>query len=300
VTESTPLVRLIAGVAGKPACEIGGGDTLGGEIGLDSLGRVELLSCVESELGVYLDESAVGPETTVAELEARLTAHTNARRPTFPAWPLSPPARVVRRLLQRPLFAALDTMAPLTVCGLDNLDGVRGPVLFVANHTSHLDTPTVLRALPERLSARVAVAAAADYFFRDPALGAAAALALNAFPFSRGGAIGPTLEHCADLLDRRWSLLIYPEGTRTTTGALAPFREGVGLLAVELGVPVVPLRLDGLYDVLPKGRALPRRGRVTVWIGPPLRIEPGTPYGEAAARIERAVRLLGAGAAGAL
>jgi long-chain acyl-CoA synthetase len=104
--------------------------------------------------------------------------------------------------------------------------------------------------------------------------------------------IGPTLEHCADLLDGGWSLLLYPEGTRTRTGQIGPFREGVGVLAVELGVPVVPMRVDGLYDVLPKGRILPHRGLVTVRIGPPLHVEPGTRYDRAAAQIEEAVRAL--------
>jgi len=147
--------------------------------------------------------------------------------------------------------------------------------------------------LPRAWAEHVAVAAAADYFFRNPIVGAAVSLVLNAFPFSRAGAIGPTLEHCADLLDGGWSLLLYPEGTRTRTGQIGRFREGVGLLAVELGVPVVPMRVDGLYDVLPKGRILPHRGRVTVWIGRPLHVEPGTSYDRAAAQIEEAVRALG-------
>jgi long-chain acyl-CoA synthetase len=101
------------------------------------------------------------------------------------------------------------------------------------------------------------------------------------------------LDHCADLLDGGWSLLLYPEGTRTRTGQIGPFREGVGLLAVELGVPVVPIRVDGLYNVLPKGRILPHRGPATVWIGRPLQMEPGTTYDKAAAQIEEAVRALG-------
>jgi hypothetical protein len=83
---------------------------------------------------------------------------------------------------------------------------------------------------------------------------------VNAFPFSRTDSIRPSLEHCARLLDRGWSILIYPEGTRSITGQMGPFKSGVGLMAVELGVPVVPVNISGTYQLLPKGRAIPRRG----------------------------------------
>jgi 1-acyl-sn-glycerol-3-phosphate acyltransferase len=136
------------------------------------------------------------------------------------------------------------------------------------------------------------VAAAADYFFSRPLLGGAAALLVNAFPFARTGSIRPSLAACARLADAGWSILLYPEGTRTPDGALGAFHPGAGLLAVELGLPVVPIYLDGLFQVLPKGRHIPRPGRVAVCFGPPLRFAPATPHGEAAAAIEAAVRAL--------
>ncbi|HKC76348.1 MAG TPA: 1-acyl-sn-glycerol-3-phosphate acyltransferase, partial [Chloroflexota bacterium] len=318
-----PLLRLIAGLTRLPVADIGG-DLALSDAGLDSLGRVELLSAIEAELGVYVDETTIGPQTTVAELErivgeredgARGRAY--AMRPYFPSWPRAWPARVARAALRPAISAVVGAVAPAHVAGLAHLRCVRPPVIFVANHTSHLDTPTLLRTLPRAWADRVAVAAAADYFFADRLRGTASGLLLNAFPFSRAGAIGPTLEHCADLLDEGWSLLLYPEGTRSTTGQIGPFRTGVGLLAVELGVPIVPIRMDGLHDVLPKGRILPHRGPVTVWIGPPLHaaeslpdsplggargesgsarrahVEPGTTYDRAAAQIEEALRALG-------
>jgi long-chain acyl-CoA synthetase len=119
-------------------------------------------------------------------------------------------------------------------------------------------------------------------------------MGLNAFPFSREGNIRPTLEHCAWLLDQGWSILIYPEGTRSASGTLAPFKAGAGLLAVELGVPVVPVHLAGSAEILPKGRTLPRRGRVQVHFGQPLRFGPRTAYADATAAMEDAVRSLSA------
>jgi long-chain acyl-CoA synthetase len=293
-TGAPPLRHLIAGLTRLPIGDIGG-DLALSDAGLDSLGRVELLSAIETELGVYVDEATIGPQTTVAELERIVGEREGgvSGRPHFPSWPRAWLARAARAALRPVISALVGAVAPAHVAGLAHLRCVRPPVIFVANHTSHLDTPTLLRALPRAWAEHVAVAAAADYFFAGRVLGALAGLLLNAFPFSRAGAIGPTLEHCADLLDGGWSLLLYPEGTRTRTGQIGPFREGVGLLTVEMGVPVVPMRVDGLYDVLPKGRILPHRGPVTVWIGRPLQVQPGTTYDRAAAQIEAAVRALG-------
>jgi long-chain acyl-CoA synthetase len=147
--------------------------------------------------------------------------------------------------------------------------------------------------MPVQWRRRVAVAAAADYFFTRTLLGAAVALVLNAFPFSRTTNVRPTLEHCAWLLDHGWSVLLFPEGTRSPTGRMRPFKAGIGLLAVELGAPVVPVCINGLYHVLPRGRAVPCPGRVTVDFGVPLRFTPQTSYAEAARAVEDALRRLG-------
>ena len=187
-------------------------------------------------------------------------------------WALQRPASWLRAVLQLGLVFPLHrrVCSPFRVVGAEHLDGLAGPVILIANHASHLDTPTVLRALPRRVRRRVAVAAAADYFYRDRRVGAAASLALNAFPFARAGAIRPSLAHCGALVEAGWSILVYPEGTRSTTGALQPFKGGIGLLARELGVPVVPIALDGPGRVLPKGVRFPQAGPVTVRIGRPI------------------------------
>lgn len=215
------------------------------------------------------------------------------RRATAPpTWPLSPAACLARKAVQRPGFDLLDLLVPARVYGLERLDGMAGPALFAANHTSHLDSPVILRALPSGLRERVAIAAAADYFFKSPLLGGLVALALNAFPFNREGSAHRALEHCEELLDAGWSVLMYPEGTRTTTGEIGRFRPGAGLVAVQTGVPVVPVYVGGLFDVMPKGRALPRRGRASVTFGEPLHFEEGTRPAEATAAMEVAVRAL--------
>jgi long-chain acyl-CoA synthetase len=194
---------------------------------------------------------------------------------------------------QHLLFPALARICPTEVVGVSVLDDLAGPLLLAANHTSHLDTPCLLAALPAALRRRTVVAAAADYFFRNPLLGVAVAASINAFPFPRQGQSAAALRACRQLSAAGWSLLLFPEGTRSPDGRLGVFRPGIGRLAVDLGVPVVPVRLDGLARVLPKGRHWPRRGRARVSFGPPLRFGHETAPRVAARTIEAAVRELG-------
>src|SRR5262249_44077202 len=158
---------------------------------------------------------------------------------------------------------------PLAIEGQEHLASLRGPALLIANHASHFDSLTALAALPEARRRKTAVAAAADYFFQDRRMAFLASLLLGAFPCHRTGPVAASLAHCGDLADSGHSLLVFPEGTRSTTGQIAPFKPGIGLLARELGLPVVPIYIDGLFKILPKGRTLPRPGRVHVTIGQP-------------------------------
>jgi long-chain acyl-CoA synthetase len=212
----------------------------------------------------------------------------------FPAWSLRSPARAVRAALQQLLVFPLHRLVcrPFVVEGREHLQGITPPLLLIANHTSHVDTPSILRALPWRVRHRVAVAAAADYFYRTRALGAAMSLLLNTFPFSRVGAVRSSLEYCGELVDGGWSILIYPEGTRSPSGAIQPFQSGIGLLASELNVPIVPIAVSGSYAILPKGRRWPRRGAVTVRIGVPISLCGGSDRIAAFGQLEEAVTTL--------
>jgi len=209
-----------------------------------------------------------------------------------PDWPYSPLAITARRWIQRPLFGLLDRLVQAEVSGLGHIETLDCPVLFVANHTSHLDAPIVLRSLPEARRRRIAVAAAQDYFFRQVLVGALVGLSVGAFPLARSADVRPVLAHCARLQERGWSMLFFPEGTRSTTGAIGPFKRGVGLIALKLGLPVVPIRTRGLFELLPKGRVLPRPGRATVRFGAPLDFEPTAASETVTAAIEAALHAL--------
>jgi len=286
--------RILSEVCGIPAEKLDDDSRIGDDLGLDSLGRVELLSAIEAELGLYVDEQEVGSETTVADLE-QLVLHSgivpsaNVRQ-----WPLTLPCRLIRRGVHSCcLFPILRALARPVIRGRENLEGLTDPMLIASNHSSHLDSLTVFYSLPARFRSRLAVAAADDYFFRNSVLAGMTSLLVNGFPFSREGNIRTSLLYCGKLLDRGWSILIYPEGTRSLTGEMNPFKSGVGLLSVELKVPIIPIRLLGLERILPKGRSVPRPGSaVEARIGRPLIFPPGTSYIEATRAIEKAVKSL--------
>jgi long-chain acyl-CoA synthetase len=150
--------------------------------------------------------------------------------------------------------------------GLEHLPP-KGPFLLAANHASHLDTLAVLAALGER-AGEIALVGARDYFFDRAWKRAILPRALPIIPFDREGDFVEGLRLCREAIGMGRSLLIFPEGTRTRTGALQPFKAGVGVLAVELGIPIVPTAIEGTFAALPVGRALPRRQPVRVSFGP--------------------------------
>lgn len=176
------------------------------------------------------------------------------------------------------------------VHGLDRLEGLHGPVLFVANHSSHLDAPLVLCSLPLRWRERTAVGAAADYFFDARWRAAATAIAFNAFPVERRGGRRDT-STAQRLIDDGWNLLLFPEGTRSPDGWMRGFRHGAARLSLDRGVPVVPIAIRGSHAAMPRGRSWPVPGRptVTVHLGPAVHAEPGERPRDLTRRLAQAV-----------
>ena len=208
-------------------------------------------------------------------------------------WSRRRPAMAAREVAQKvglePLFRS---QVRTQVEGLDVLDRVDGPVIFVANHASHLDTPLVLLSLPDAWRRRTAVAAAADYFFDTWWRAVGSSLLFNTFPIDRrGGSMAATP---GEVLAGGWSLVIYPEGTRSTDGWMGKFRMGAAFLAKEHGVPVVPVAHRGTFAAMPRGQGWPSRGRrqLTIRFGEPLVAGPDESVREFAPRIKDAVAAL--------
>ncbi len=209
----------------------------------------------------------------------------------FPTeWARRYPARVARLALlegvMRPMIAGL---APPERQGLDRLDGLDGPLIFAANHHSHVDTPLMLTSIPEPWRHRTFVGAAADYFFGNRVTGTFSALALNAVPIERTRISRDSADRAADLIDDGWSLVIFPEGGRSPDGWGQEFRGGAAYLSLRCGAPIVPVHLAGTGQVLAKGDTTPARARTTVTFGTPIVPSAGDDTRRLAARLEQAV-----------
>jgi 1-acyl-sn-glycerol-3-phosphate acyltransferase len=208
-------------------------------------------------------------------------------------WARSPVARVARGALvegvMRPLSAAL---ASPTRRGLDRISDIDGPVVFVANHHSHVDTPLLLTSIPDRWRHKIVVGAAADYFFGTRVSSALSALVIGAIPIERTKVGRKSADLARSLIDEGWSLLIFPEGGRSPDGWGQPFRGGAAYIAMRCDVPVIPIHVEGSGRILRKGKSRPTRSAVTITFGAPLRPLEKEDARKFAARIEREVAVL--------
>ncbi len=180
---------------------------------------------------------------------------------------------VAQQLIMKPyVWSAVS----VHVHGERHLKDLNAPFIAIANHSSHVDTTVIYGALPRRLSRNLAAGAAADYFFKKKTSALGTRLFFNAYPVDRGGMRGHA-GLSGRLLDDGVPLLIFPEGTRSRTGAMAKFKMGVAALAIQHAVPVLPIALVGAYAAMPYGQKLPVPGRPRVHIvfGPPMRPLPG-------------------------
>ena len=208
-------------------------------------------------------------------------------------WARRQPARALREVVQVVgLRTILHAEVSVDVQGLDQVRDLKGPALIVANHSSHLDTALLLCTLPASRRRRTAVAAAKDYFFDTWWRGVGSAIAFNTFPIDRhAGSLSATP---GALLADGWSVLLYPEGTRSRDGFLGRFRLGAAWLAAQHQVPIIPVGLRGSYAAMPRGRNWPVKGRprVSVRYGPPILPVPGQSPRELAPQISAAVKQL--------
>jgi long-chain acyl-CoA synthetase len=300
--ELSDVERLVAQVANVPPERIHPDAQLSQDIGLDSLGRVDLLGVIEEELGAYIDDEALSPTATIGELERMVAAAKDTRRESgIFGWPLHPLVRSFGLLLQETLlYPLVHLFYRVRITGAEKLRGLQGPVLFTPNHCLHWDNGIILTAIPLRWRWQLAVAAAADDVFGNKLNGFFSAVLANAFPLAREGAIRRSLELLGARLDRKFSVLIYPEGKLTVGGPMQPFKTGAGLIAVEGGSPIVPMKLKinrvSLLDHLDRkwdpARANGWRGDVEVVFGDPLYFPAGTSPTEATAKLQAAVAAL--------
>ncbi|MGH9505854.1 MAG: AMP-binding protein [Terriglobales bacterium] len=274
------------------------------ELGLGSLDRVELLTWLETRAGIPVDEAALTEARTIGDLAAlvaaaspggeaavarpvRLELPAAARVPAgpfrYPRWPIAAPTRGLRGLGYNTIvFPVLRSHVRMQIEGRENLRGVRRPVLFIANHQSRFDVPAILRALPSHWRPWLAPAMGARDFreFLRPAgysedrrraaywKYVLTQAFFNGYLLAAEGGIRNALRYTGLLADKGFCPLIFPEGQETPDGRLHPFRPGIGVFVHELRLPVVPIAIEGLFEILPIGAKWPRRGVARVTIGP--------------------------------
>ena len=159
----------------------------------------------------------------------------------------------------------------LKVEGIENLPKDKS-YLIVSNHCSHLDGPAIIAAQKKHMK-YVYSLAAQDYFFNSSFKGWFCKYFLNMIPFKRRGKSFEGLKFCQNILAEGKIILMFPEGTRSLSGKIQPFKLGLGFLAMNLKVPIVPVYIHGSYQAMPKGKYLPRKHQIKVIFGSPLKID---------------------------
>jgi long-chain acyl-CoA synthetase len=302
------LASVIARIKGK------NGEPLAPDASLDALNltsmdRVELLSALEDRYQIDLSEREFTAATTVADLERQLRSKVaNAPQMVYPRWPLHPLMRAVRTAVYYALtWPATRLMARPTVVGAEHLRDLRGPILIVSNHVTYIDVGFILFALPPHLRSHLAVAmrgellmemrrpsATMNWFHKQiERLSYLLVIGLfNVFPLPNGAGFRQSFEFAGSAADQGNSILIFPEGRRTTDGQVASFQAGAGILANRLNVPVVPMRIDGLWEPAQRNRHFLRNREVIVRVGAPVRYRPDENPNSIAHDLERRVREL--------
>jgi len=306
---TSALNELLAQVSRLPAAALNSDASLDSDLGLSSLDRVELLGAVEDRYQVDLSEARFSSVRTVGDLERMLRG---AAPPGvgyhYPGWVLRWPVTWLRLaahyLLMRP---AIVLMGWPRIEGREHLRGVNGPLLVVANHLGDVDPGFILTALPVRFRHRLAIATGGEALelLRAPAADRALFLKifdrvkwilgvslLNLFPLPREAGFRRSFAYAGEAVDLGYSILVFPEGRHTTDGKLLPFRSGIGLLAENLGIAVLPMRIDGLFEVKRAGRILAGPWEITVRIGKPIAFQKGRDPERFAAELRETVERL--------
>ncbi|HXX01583.1 MAG TPA: AMP-binding protein [Candidatus Acidoferrales bacterium] len=307
--QERPMAELIARVAGRPVTGLHEHTSLDSDLGLSSLDRVELLSALEDRYQVDLSETRFSAVKTVGDLERMLRGEAAPGVGYhYPRWALRWPVTWLRLLthylLLRPAIVLLGWPR---IEGREHLRGVKGPLLVVSNHVGDVDPGFILTALPARFRHRLAVATGGEALeaLRTPPsnrnfllriydrvqwlLGVSL---LNLFPLPREAGFRRSFAYAGEAVDRGYSVLVFPEGRHTNDGKINPFRAGIGLLAGNLGIPVLPMRIIGLFELKEAGKKFAPPWKIGVRIGEPFRFARDADPEKIAAELQQAVERL--------
>jgi long-chain acyl-CoA synthetase len=307
--DANSVASLVARIKGQPASSLSSRSALDQELNMSSLDRVELMGELEERYQVDLSDVKFSDATTIGQVEELLRNPPKASvEIKYPRWPQNWIITALRIAVYYALvWPATYILAAPRIRGRENLRGLSGPVLVVSNHVTYVDIGWILAALPVRFRHRLATAMRGERIatmLRPPRemnfleraserISYFLVFALfNVFPLPREAGFRRSFAFAGDLADRGWNSLIFPEGITTPDGQLHPFRAGIGLLAKHLNLPVIPIRLDGLFDMKKTNRIAHAPGKVRVSIGAPVHFPQEMDSSQIASELERQVEAL--------
>lgn len=284
------IAQLISRITGRSVSDLRDNENLETDLNLSSLDRVELMSALEDRYQVELGETTFSAAQTVGDLEKILRGDAPPRAEYhYPRWALRWPVTWIRLLTHYLLLRpAVFLLGWPRVIGREHLREISGPLLIICNHVGDVDVGFVLTAVPARFRHRVVTAAGGEAMEKlrtpppnrgvfgriwDRVRWISGAALLNIFPLPREAGFRQSFAYAGEAVERGYNVLVFPEGRHTTTGQLLPFRAGIGILAQGLRIPVLPMRIRGLFEVKQAGRKFAKRGTIAVSIGKPVRFD---------------------------
>jgi long-chain acyl-CoA synthetase len=286
---SNDVVEIVSRISKDAPAKLDPSAKLGTDLKLDSLGRVELLSALEERYQIEIDEAAFTDATTLAEVEriVRAGKHEDTTAYPYPRWQQRWPISWLRiALVYLIVLPAIRVLGWPRIKGKEHLRNLSGPLVFVCNHVTMTDHALVLFALPARFKTRMVIAQDGELVreWRHPPKVTglptrllhllqyfSVVLFFNVFSMPQKSGFRRSFGFAGEMFDRGYNLLVFPEGQRTKHGAMNPFRPGTGLLISQLEAPVVPIRIDGLWELKVANRHFAWPGEVSVIIGEPVR-----------------------------
>jgi len=304
---SDRIAELILKVVNVKVEDIKDEAVLATDLQMSSIDRIELLSLIEQELGVTIDEELVTDKSTVADIKSLIQKAEKPKPSKFRYYQMHSYMKFPRFFFQefviRPL---LKLFIKFEIFDRENLKLINEPVIFVANHQSYLDVPALYITMPKKLSLVTAPAAWEEFFIVEDSSGISAffrkifyrllyeltVFFINIFPFPQSKSARQSMVYAGKLLDNGFNILIFPEGAMTKDGEIHDFMQGIGIILKNIEAKVVPIYLDGLFEIYPKHRIIPKKGKVKIRFGKPLKIDRSKTPQEITQFVEKAVREL--------